>query len=500
MNTQQLTPAALYVRASSEHQNYSTEHQEAALRIYAASNNYEVVAIYRDEGRSGLTMEGRAGLLSLLNVVIKGRPTFTAVLIYDVSRWGRFQDSDESAYYEFACRRAGMTIAYCAEPFLNDGSAMATVLKSLKRAMAAEYSRELSAKVLMAQCRFVHAGFKQGGSAGYGLRRLAITAAGTPRRTLAKGEYKSAPTDRVTYVRGPDNEVAVVLRIYAMYIENKLPEVKIAEQLNQEGFFNQSDRPWAAHNVKSILTREKYAGTIVFNCSTQRLRSTRIPNDPDCWIRYPNAFEGVVTPARFEEARAERHRRRRTWSDDEMLDGLRQILVDHGTVTPDLIDANDLPAAKSYAFRFNGLVAAYEAAGVAGVSVSRASITRLRSRCITKDSMIEIERYARVAGANLERIGRRTYRVNDIVARVVCTRCRFERSHPCWKVLLRQDPLPDFIIWLRLGESNEHIDQVYLLPVADFPDHLVLWPSTRTLHRYERYARSSIPALFGLAS
>lgn len=56
---------ALYVRASTEHQNYSTSHQEAALRDYAAERNFDIVGVYRDEGRSGLTLDGRAGLLAL---------------------------------------------------------------------------------------------------------------------------------------------------------------------------------------------------------------------------------------------------------------------------------------------------------------------------------------------------------------------------------------------------------------------------------------------------
>jgi len=166
--------AALYVRASTEHQNYSTGHQESALREYATQHDLEVVAVYRDEGRSGLTLDGRRGLLALLNDVQSGEAPYSAVLVYDVSRWGRFQDVDESAYYEYACRRAGISVAYCAEPFENDGSPLATLLKGLKRAMAAEYSRELSGKVFRAQCRLTAAGFKQGGSAGYGLRRASI--------------------------------------------------------------------------------------------------------------------------------------------------------------------------------------------------------------------------------------------------------------------------------------------------------------------------------------
>jgi len=39
----------------------------------------------------------------------------SVILVYDVSRWCRFQDVDESAYYECICKRAGINFAYCAE-------------------------------------------------------------------------------------------------------------------------------------------------------------------------------------------------------------------------------------------------------------------------------------------------------------------------------------------------------------------------------------------------
>jgi DNA invertase Pin-like site-specific DNA recombinase len=93
------------------------------------------------------------------------------VLVYDVSRWGRFQDVDESAYYEYICKRANVSIHYCAEQFENDGSLSSSLLKTIKRTMAGEYSRELSVKVFAGQCRLIERGFRQGGPAGYGLRR-----------------------------------------------------------------------------------------------------------------------------------------------------------------------------------------------------------------------------------------------------------------------------------------------------------------------------------------
>jgi DNA invertase Pin-like site-specific DNA recombinase len=38
-----------------------------------------------------------------------GKADFKCILAYDVSRWGRFQDADESGYYEYICKRAGIT-------------------------------------------------------------------------------------------------------------------------------------------------------------------------------------------------------------------------------------------------------------------------------------------------------------------------------------------------------------------------------------------------------
>jgi DNA invertase Pin-like site-specific DNA recombinase len=492
--------AAIYVRASTEHQSYSTDHQETALREYAAAHDFTVMTVYRDEGRSGLTLDGRFGLLQLLSDVQSGQAAYDAVLVYDVSRWGRFQDVDESAYYEYACRRAGITVAYCAEPFTNDGSPLATVLKGLKRAMAAEYSRELSAKVYRAQCRLTAAGFKQGGSAGFGLRRMCVSSTGEPRHILQMGERKSVPSDRVTFVHGPADEVAIVRRMFTMCCDQNMADTAIAELLNNEGVANQHGRRWSDHNVRSVLTNEKYAGTLIFNRSTQRLRSSRRPNDPDKWIRIEDAFEGIVSRQMFDRTKEVRDRRAKCWSNEEMLDGLRNILVEHGRVTPELINKSSLPAANSYTFRFGSLVAAYEAAGVSGSSLSRATITRFRLRCVTKDMSNEFERCASLAGAQLERITPRTYRINGVTARILCTRCRYERSHPCWKVTLQYETAVDFIVWVRMDEANGHVAGIYLLPATEFPEHQFLWPSTRTLARYERYLYPSVPHLFGLTS
>jgi DNA invertase Pin-like site-specific DNA recombinase len=77
----------------------------------------EIVETYADHGRSGLSLDGRAGLRRLLDDVTNRRHQFTDLLVLDISRWGRFQDADESAYYEYICKRAGVVIHYCHPPY-----------------------------------------------------------------------------------------------------------------------------------------------------------------------------------------------------------------------------------------------------------------------------------------------------------------------------------------------------------------------------------------------
>ncbi len=187
-----LVRAAQYVRMSTEHQKYSTENQSEALAAYAARRGFEIVKTYADAGKSGLKLDGRAALQGLIADVRRGVADFDAILVYDVSRWGRFQDADESAYYEFICREAGIAVHYCAEQFENDGSLSATIIKSMKRAMAGEYSRELSTKVFAGQCRLITLGFRQGGPAGFGLRRQLVDELCHPKGELARGEQPAA--------------------------------------------------------------------------------------------------------------------------------------------------------------------------------------------------------------------------------------------------------------------------------------------------------------------
>jgi len=266
---------------STEHQQYSTENQRDVIREYADKRMCEIVRTYADDGRSGLKMEGREALKRLIEDVQSGNADFDVILVYDISRWGRFQDADESAYYEYLCKRAGIEVHYCAEQFENDGGPASTIIKSVKRAMAAEYSRELSSKVFKGQCKLIELGYRQGGPAGFGLRRMLIDMNRHEKGILARGEQKSLQTDRVILVQGPEEEVRIVLWIYEMFVKEGRRESEIAAILNSRGILTDLGRPWSAGTVHEVLTNEKYVGNNVYNQRSFKLKKNRVTNPPD---------------------------------------------------------------------------------------------------------------------------------------------------------------------------------------------------------------------------
>src|SRR5579864_3556359 len=284
MPANQLIPAAQYLRMSTEHQQYSLENQSAAIQKYADSHGFKVVRTYSDVARSGLVLKRRIALRQLLQDVVSGDPGYRVILVYDVSRWGRFQDTDESAHYEFLCKSAGVPVHYCAETFANDGSLPSLIMKALKRTMAGEYSRELGVKVLAGLKRLANLGFKQGGRPGYGLRRMLVSPSGVPKQLLAFGDRKGIASDRVILVPGPAHEVQCVKDIYRMLLFEKRTVYAIACELNRRGIEYTGYSKWDYQAVYNVLTHPKYAGCNVFGRTSSRLYNPRVNLPQSEWI------------------------------------------------------------------------------------------------------------------------------------------------------------------------------------------------------------------------
>ena len=456
---------------STEHQRYSTQNQSDAIALYAEQRGIEIVRTYSDAGKSGLRIQGRDGLQQLLEDIQAGNASYEAILVYDVSRWGRFQDADESAYYEYICKRAGISIIYCAEQFENDGSPVSTIVKGVKRAMAGEYSRELSQKVFSGQCRLVELGFRQGGPPGFGLRRMLIDETGKPKGVLKRGEHKSIQTDRVTLVPGPQDEIEIVRGIFEAFVEDKKSETDIAEKLNSRGIATDLGRGWTRGTVHQILINEKYVGNNVWNRSSFKLKKRRVRNEPESWIRAVGAFEAIVDKTLFSAANAIIDARSSRVSDDEMLDVLREILQTHGFLSGLVIDeADTLLSSSAYRSRFGGLLRAYRLVGFKPDRDYRYIKINRQLRALHPDVVSHAVSGIEAAGGVVARdeqtdllIINDEFRASIVVVRCVETSAGSLRWNIRFDIGLR----PDITIAVRMDRLNRDPLDYYLLPSID---------------------------------
>ncbi|NUZ06729.1 recombinase family protein [Piscinibacter koreensis] len=265
------TAAAQYIRMSTDKQDLSPVTQREAIAAYAEARGIKIVATYEDEGRSGVHIKNRPGLLKLLKDVVEDK-RFGAVLVYDVSRWGRFQDTDAAAYYEYHCRLHGAEVIYVGEMFGAEVNPITALLKSMKRAMAAEYSRELSKKARAGQAQVIARGHQMGALPPLGYRRCSVSADGQHRVVLAHRQRKLAATDRIEWVLAEPAEVELVKRICDLYTRQGLTFADIARLGTVEGWRDHRGRALSGRSLATLLRNEALVGNFVWGRGTHRGR------------------------------------------------------------------------------------------------------------------------------------------------------------------------------------------------------------------------------------
>ena len=342
---------------STEDQRYSIANQQVVIAGYARKHGFEVISTYSDPGRSGISIRSRKGLRQLLADVISGRAQFQAILVYDVSRWGRFQDIDESAHYEFLCRSARIPVHYCAEQFSNDGSVASSIIKTLKRTMAAEYSRELGVKVLAGQQLIARLGFRAVGMAAFGLRRMMVSPDGKRSILLQDGERKAIHTDRTILVPGPKSEVECVRKMFRLAAAGKTIK-EIAAELNRHRTKGRDGLAWRRDAIHRILNNHAYAGWNTYGKTTQKLGQISRKVQREYWIAKPGAFVPIVSEDLFERVQRQLHKHGKhpPKSDADLIRRMKKILDKHGILTHRLVG-------QRYYTRFGSLMKAYELVG-----------------------------------------------------------------------------------------------------------------------------------------
>jgi len=364
-------------------------------------------------------------------------------------------------------------VEYCVEPFSNDGGPLASILKNIKRIMAAEYSREQSARVHRASCHVASLGFHAGGKPPYGLRRMLVAAGGTRRRVLDRGVRKAISTDRIVLAPGPPDELRTVRRIFRLYVNKRLTPRAIAATLNREGAGIAPGRRWHESTIAAMLRNEAYIGTNIYNRASRRLRAGFRRNDPGQWIRATDAFSAIVPPKLFEAAQAARLERcHREHTDDALLDRLRCLLNEQGYLSTKMIRADTQgPHFSIYRRRFGGIREAYAMIGYVQPedrhNIALAESVHSVASSLARELMRAVER----RGGSVRRAAHRgglitinnTLSISVGAAKYVPTPAL---RLPCWQLSSNRKSKPQFVAIARMDPRNQTAMDYLLVPQA----------------------------------
>jgi DNA invertase Pin-like site-specific DNA recombinase len=476
---------------STEGQQYSIAYQQLAIRQYALARGMTIVRSYADEGISGLTAEGRPALLQLLSDVQGDRADFSIILVYDVSRWGRFQDTDESAHYEYLCRKANVRVEYCAEPFSNDSSPLTAIYKSIKRAMAAEYSREQSIRVHRAVAQAASRGYFTGGKPGLGFSRMLVAPDGRHKGILPVGVRRDIRSDHMTLVPGPAVELKIVRRIFHLFVNRHFSPQKIAIAVDRE--FGRRFHPGT---IRSILRNERYIGTSTYNRQSKKLKGRRATNPRSAWIRVPKAYNPVVPKKLFAKAQAVmRERRHRQHTEESLLARLRMLLNKHGYLSAAIIRADSKPDVVQYKRKFGGVRQAYARLGYVQALDRFHNVPRaLRTKEILSRLQDKLFAELRPRGHAIEKAWPARLIVVDQIMTVAMNAAphipvpkRKDRGAAKgqrwgWYLYISRKYAARFTIVVRLDKENRDAKDFFLVP-GEYTSSRRLWLSNRNLDK-----------------
>lgn len=464
----ELIRVAQYLRMSTEHQQYSIENQERFIREYADRHGMIITKTYDDAGKSGVTLSGRNALKQLLKDVMNHDVNINAVLVYDVSRFGRFPDPEEAAHYSYMLKEHGVRIIYCADPLPDEYPEMSMLALPVLRYGAASYSKNLSQKVFIGQVNLVRRGFHQGGTCGYGLQRLLIDERSESKGVLKRGQRKSLQTDRVILIPGPQEEVKVVNQIYDYFIHDGYSEGVIASLLNLKGILAENNSEWNSGKVRQILTNEKYIGNNVYNRVSFKLKVKHVRNPPEEWIRCDNAFEAVVSVEKFNRANDIIKSRKKYYEDEELIDYLKRIFFEEGCLTSKLIKEKKGPNVSVYTQRFGGLINAYCLAGVplkkdySFIEVNK----HLKNVCIASHELLSHDLTSMHCTVTNTPVDLNV--CNETSISILMSKCTPTKAGSMrWQVNSMQSSASDLTVIVRMGKENKEPADYFVIPALE---------------------------------
>ena len=337
-----------YFRHSADgRQEHSIPIQKEKVFGFADNSQIEIIDTFEDAGVSGLTPD-RPQFKAMMNRVHVDL-SFDLILVYDRTRWGRFQDRDLARRLIAECEKCGKQVHFTSDgpiPPFGEHSIADTVIDMFGHDMASGYSAQLSDKVWAGEVYVAKHGFRCGGKAPYGMYRVEYDEQKNELGVMTGKARKRFPNGRVGLKPGNLKEVRIIKEIFEMFTVAGIFEQEIANRLNQRKVPSpkmaqapSSTKLWGVSAVRKILQDEQYAGLVVYNKTSNKLKTGIKKNPREEWIVVPShgKHKSVVSRETFEKARSIFEKRTYVPTCEELLEQVRSFYKKHGMVPASLL-------------------------------------------------------------------------------------------------------------------------------------------------------------------
>ena len=273
-NDNDLTPAALYARVSSDRQDVdlSVAAQLRALRDYADKNGYLAVREYVDEAESGRIAD-RPQFSKMLGEASKPEAPFREILVWKFSRFTRKRE--HAVAFKSMLRKKGIRVVSITEHA--DDTPTGKLMEAIIESVDEFYSENLAQEVVRGMREAASRGFWMTTNAPYGYQRVYV-----------QDGVKKRPRLELD----PPHD-ALVRRIFDLTLQGRT-SLDILKTFNAEGIPSPRGKQWRKTTVHKLLTNEAYTGTLVWG---QKARDGQEP------VRVEDAFPAIVSPDEFNRVR-----------------------------------------------------------------------------------------------------------------------------------------------------------------------------------------------------
>jgi hypothetical protein len=225
--------------------------------------------------------------------------------------------------------------------------------------------------------------------------------------------------------------------------------------------------------VCEVLTNEKYVGNNLFNRTSGKMKSKAKPNPESKWVRKDRAFEPIVDVERFYTVQGIYRERNKKTTDEELLQGLRDLYARQGRLSALIIDEADfLPPSSLFRTRFGGLLRAYRMIGYTPERDYQYVAINQRLRTLHAEIVADVVRSIENLCGRQIPIDPESFLLElnyNLFISVVISRCFITPAGTRrWKIRFDSGLHPDITVAVRMDTRNEMIQDYYILPALEF--------------------------------